>query len=189
MSADIQQDYPFDIGFAESSSMTFAELDLSRSQQPSEMLTSAPQQAMYFSPSAENKMEMEGDLDLHYPTCSPSPHALPQPAAPTSVQSPEVMSPSPPAFGAPVSFPRVPGSSNPSGLTGESDEDLGSESGDGEAAYPSDDADGDDDGDFMPNLTKKSRGRRVPTAPVIIVQGGGQKNMRIYRCTVDGCYN
>jgi uncharacterized Zn-finger protein len=40
----------------------------------------------------------------------------------------------------------------------------------------------------VPNLTKKSRGRRVPTTPVIIVQGGVQKNMRMYRCTVDGCY-
>ncbi|KAH9958968.1 hypothetical protein BC827DRAFT_1135501 [Russula dissimulans] len=40
----------------------------------------------------------------------------------------------------------------------------------------------------VPNLTKKSRGRRVPTGPVFIVQGGVQKNMRMYRCTVDGCY-
>ena len=40
----------------------------------------------------------------------------------------------------------------------------------------------------VPNLTKKSRGRRVPTAPVFMVQGGVQKNMRMYRCTVDGCY-
>jgi uncharacterized Zn-finger protein len=40
----------------------------------------------------------------------------------------------------------------------------------------------------VPNLTKKSRARRVPTAPVIIVQGGVQKNMRMYRCTVEGCY-
>lgn len=293
MSADIQQEYPFDLSFTTSSSMSFAELDLSQSaflnpgqlpwsesksefklesspasqpvfyadsgsyafyndsngnpaidtqlftsqpqphaqpQQPSEMLTSAPQQVVYFSPSAENEMEVEGDLDLHYPTCSPSPHALPQPAAaPTFVQPSEVMSPSPPAFGAPVPFPRVVESSSPPGLTGESDEDLGSESGDSEAAYPSDGPDGDDDGDFMPNrmmsrsrtrsrrtssvsvssgsgsvraprpcrlsapvpvpnLTKKSRGRRVPTAPVIIVQGGVQKNMRMYRCTVDGCY-
>ena len=36
----------------------------------------------------------------------------------------------------------------------------------------------------MPNLTKKPRRRRVSTAPVIIVQGGMQKNMRTYRCTV-----
>jgi hypothetical protein len=294
MSADIQQEYPFDLSFTTSSSMSFAELDLSQSaflnpgqlpwsesksefklesspasqpvfyadsgsyafyndsngnpaidtqlftsqpqphaqpqQQPSEMLTSAPQQVVYFSPSAENEMEIEGDLDLHYPNCSPSPHALPPPAvAPTFVQPSEIMSPSPPAFGAPVPFPRVLGSSSPPGLTGESDEDLGSESGDSEAAYPSDGAEGDDDGEFMPNgmmsrsrtrsrrtssvsvssgsgsaravrpcrlsapvpvpnLTKKSRGRRVPTAPVIIVQGGVQKNMRMYRCTVDGCY-
>jgi hypothetical protein len=191
-------------------------------QQPSEMLTSAPQQVVYFSPSAENEMEMDGELELHYPTSSPPPHALPPSAA--FVQPSEVMSPS--AF-APVPFPRVLGSSSPPGLTGESDEDLGSESGDSEAAEPSDG--GDDDGDFMPNrtmslsrtrsrrtssvsvssgsgsvraprpcrlnapvpvpnLTKKSRGRRVPTAPVFIVQGGVQKNMRMYRCTVDGCY-
>ena len=39
-----------------------------------------------------------------------------------------------------------------------------------------------------PNLTRKSRGRRVPTAPVFMVQRGVQKNMRMYRCTVDGCY-
>jgi len=39
----------------------------------------------------------------------------------------------------------------------------------------------------VPNLTKKSRGRRVPTAPVYMVQGGVQKNMRMYKCTVDGC--
>ncbi|KAI0294552.1 hypothetical protein BC826DRAFT_316560 [Russula brevipes] len=150
-------------------------------------------------------------------------HALPPSVAPAFVQPSEVMS-SPPAF-APVSFPRVLGSSSPPGLAGESDEDLGSESGESEAGDPSDGPDGDDDGDFMPtrssrsrirsrrtssvssgsgavrdprscrlsapvpvpNLTKKSRGRRVPTAPVIIVQGGVQKNMRMYRCTVDGC--
>ena len=195
--------------------------------QPSEMLTSAPQQVGYFSPSAENETEMEGDLDLHYPTSSRSPHALSQSAGSAFVQ-PEAVPPSPPAF---VPFPRVPGSSSPPGLsmTGESDEELGSESGESEAAEPSDGDDGDDDTDFMPsrtmsrsrtrsrrtssvsvssgsgsvraprpcrlsapvpvpNLTKKSRGRRVPTAPVIIVQGGVQKNMRMYRCTVDGCY-
>ena len=293
MSADIQQEYPFDLGLTPNSSMSFAEFDLSQSaflnpgqlpwseskpefklesspassqpvfyadsgsyafyndsnsnpaidtqlftsqpqthpqpQQPSEMLTSAPQHVVYFSPSAENEMEIEGDLDLHYPTSTPSPHAIPGAVAPTFVQPSEVMSPSPPAFGAPVPFPRLLGSSSPPGLTGESDEDLGSESGESEAADPSDGADGDDDGDFMPNhamshsrtrsrrtssvsvssgsgsvraprpcrlsapvpvpnLTKKSRGRRVPTAPVVIVQGGVQKNMRMYRCTVDGCY-
>ncbi len=292
MSADIQHEYPFDLGFGtSSSSISFAELELSQSaflnpgqlpwsdsksdfkvdptpasqqvfyadpgsyafyndsngnpaidtqlftsqpqphaqpQQPSEVLTSAPQQVVYFSPSAENEMEMEGDLDLQYPTSSPSPHTLP-PAAPTYVQPSKVMSPSPHTFGAPVPFPRILGSSSPPGLTGESDEDLGSESGESEAADPSDGAYGDDDGDFMPNrsmsrsrtrsrrassvsvsscsgsvraprtcrlsapvpvpnLTKKSRGRRVPTAPVYIVQGGVQKNMRMYRCTVDGCY-
>ena len=292
MSAEIQHQYPFDLGLTTSSSMSFAEFDLSQSaylnpgqlpwsdskselkiesspasqplfydegsysfyndnanpaidsqlftsqpqphapqpQHSSEMLTSAPQQVVYFSPSAENEMEMDGDLDL-YPTSSPSPHALPPTAAaPTFVHPSEVMSPSPPAF-APVPFPRVPGSSSPPGLMGDSDEDLGSESGDSEVAYRSDGLDGDDDydGDFMlnramsrsrtrsrrtssvsvssgsgsaraprpcrlsapvpvPNLTKKSRGRRVPTAPMIIVQGGVQKNMRMYRCTVEGCY-
>jgi hypothetical protein len=281
MSSDIQHEYPFDLGFATSSSMSFADLELSQSAflnpgqlpwsdsksdfkvesspvpqsvfyaetgnyafyndsngpaidsqlfasqpqphaQPPEMLTSAPQQVVYFSPSAENEMEME-DFELRYPGASPP---LPPSAVPTFVQPSEVMSPSP-AFGAPVPFPRVPGSSSPPGLTGESDEDLGSESGESEAAEPSDI--GDDDGDFMPNrtmshsrtrsrrtssvsvssgsgsvrgarpcrlsapvpvpnLTKKSRGRRVPTAPVFMVQGGVQKNMRMYRCTVDGCY-
>ena len=282
MSADIQHEYPFELGFAAGSSMSFADLELSQSAflnpgqlpwsdsksdfkvesppvpqsvfyadpgsyafyndsngspaidtqlfasqpqshtQPSEMMTSAPQQVVYFDPSAENEMEMDGDLELRYPGSSPS---LPPSGVPTFVQPSEVMSPSPPAFGAPVPFPRVPGSSSPPGLTGESDEDLGSESGESEAAEPSDG--GDDDGDFMPhrnlsrtrsrrtssvsvssgsgsaraprpcrlsapvpvpNLTKKSRGRRVPTAPVFMVQGGVQKNMRMYRCTVDGCY-
>jgi hypothetical protein len=193
---------------------------------PSEMLAGAAQQVVYFSPAAENEMEMEGEL--RYPTSSPPPpHALPPSVAPAFVQPSEVMSRSPPAF-APVPFPRVLGSSSPPGLTGESDEDFGSESGESEAGDPSDGPDGDDDGDFMPtrssrsrtrsrrtssvsvssgsgsvraprpcrlsapvpvpNLTKKSRGRRVPTAPVIVVQGGVQKNMRMYRCTVDGCY-
>jgi hypothetical protein len=254
MSADVQEEYPFDLSFTTSSSMSFAELDLSQSaflnpglgQLPwsesksngnpaidSQLFTSQPQPHAQPQqrPSAENEIEMEGDIDLHYPNCSPSPHvsALPRPAAtPIFVQPSEVRSPSPPAFGVPVPFPRVPGSSSPPGLTGESDEDLGCESGDCEDAYPSDGAVSDDDGEFMPsrmmsrsrtrsrrtssvsvsggggsvhaprpcrlsapvpvpNLTK-SRGRRVPTAPVIIVQGGVQKNMRMYRCTVDGCY-
>ncbi|OCH89744.1 hypothetical protein OBBRIDRAFT_732098, partial [Obba rivulosa] len=39
----------------------------------------------------------------------------------------------------------------------------------------------------VPNLTKKSRGRRVPTAPVIVTQGGVQKNTRMYMCKVAGC--
>ena len=290
MSADIQHEYPFDIGFATGSSMSFADLDLSQSAflnpgqlpwsdsksdfkvesppvpqsvfyadpgsyafyndsngspaavdaqlfasqppppppPPSEMLAGAPQQVVYFSPAAETEMEVERDLDLQYPASSPPPHGLPLSSAPAFVQPSEVMSPSPSAYGAPVPFPRILGSSSPPGLTGESDEDLGSESGESEAADPSDGADGDDDGDFMPhgtlrsrtrsrrtssvslssgsssvrasrpcrltapvpvpNLTKKSRGRRVPTAPVFIVQGGVQKNMRMYRCTVDGCY-
>jgi hypothetical protein len=129
-----------------------------------------------------------------------------------------------------VPYTRAPGSSSPPGLTGESEEDLWSDSGESEVADLSDGADGDDDTDFVqsrtavsrslsrsrraggvgggnstatarasgdsrlgapvpvPNLTKKSRGRRVPTAPVFIMQGGVQKNVRMYRCTVDGCY-
>jgi hypothetical protein len=293
MSADIQHEYPFDIGFATGSAMSFADLDLSQTaflnpgqlpwpetksdfklesppttqpvfyadpgsypfyndsngspavepqlfppqsepqprpqpRPPSEILASTPQQVVYFSPAAETEMEMEGDMDLHYPTSSPPPHPLSTSGAPAFVHPSDVMSSSPPAFAATVPFPRVQGSSSPPGLTGESDEDIGSESGESEAAYPSDGADGDDDGDFMPhrtsglhtrsrrtssvslssgsgsvraprpcrlsapvpvpNLTKKSRGRRVPTAPVFMVQGGVQKNMRMYRCNVEGCY-
>jgi hypothetical protein len=287
MAADIQHEYPFDIGFTTNPSMSFSDFDLTQSaflnpgqlpwsdsktdfkvesspaphqvfyadtagsyafyndsnsaavdaqqlfasqpqqpQPPSEILTTAPQQVVYFSPAAEHEMEMDGDLELQYPTSSPPPHGLaPSAAAAAFVQPSDVMPPSPPAFGAHVPFPRVQGSSSPPGLT---DEDFGSESGESEAAYHSDGLDGDDDGDFMPNhgsrshtrsrrtssvsvssgsgsvrplrpcrlsapvpipnLTKKSRGRRVPTAPVFMVQGGVQKNMRMYRCTVDGCY-
>ncbi|THH30233.1 hypothetical protein EUX98_g3947 [Antrodiella citrinella] len=39
----------------------------------------------------------------------------------------------------------------------------------------------------VPNLTKKSRGRRVPTAPVVISQNGITKNTRTYMCRVNGC--
>ena len=165
---------------------------------------------------------------MHHPTSLPRPHALPPSAAPKFVQPPEATSP---AFGAPVPYTRAPGSSSPPGLTGESEEDLWSDSGESEVADLSDGADGDYDTDFVqsrtavsrsrsrsrragvsvgggngtatarasgdsrlgapvpvPNLTKKSRGRRVPTAPVFIMQGGVQKNVRMYRCTVDGCY-
>jgi hypothetical protein len=285
MSADIQHDYPFDIGFATGPTMTFSDLDLSQSaflnpgqlpwsdskpefkiesspaphpvfyadtagsyafyndsscapvdaqqlfasqpqpQPPSEMLSTAPQHVVYFSPAAESEMDMEGDLDLQYHT-SPPPHGLhPSAVAPAFVHPSDVMSQSPPAFGAHVPFPRVQGSSSPPGLT---DEDFGSESGESETADHSDGPDGDDDGDFLPNrtsrsrtrsrrtssvsvssgsgsvrplrpcrliapvpvpnLTKKSRGRRVPTAPVFMVQGGVQKNMRMYKCTVEGCF-
>ena len=196
-------------------------------QQPSEMFSSALRQAVCLSPSAKNEKEMEGDLDLHYPTSSLSPHSLPPAAAaPTFVHPSEDMSPS--AFSAPISLPHVPRSSSPPAftcLTWESDEDPGSESGESEVTDPWDGADGNDDGDFIasrmmslsltqprctssndsgsvsaprpcrlsapvpvPNLTKKSRGRRVPTAPVFIGQGGAQKNMRMYRCTVEGCH-
>jgi hypothetical protein len=290
MAADIQHEYPFDIGFATGSTTSFSDLDLSQSaflnpgqlpwpetksdfklesppapqpvfyaspgsypfyndsngspaiepqlfapqsqpqsqQAPSEILASTPQQVVYFSQAAETEMDIEGDLDLQYPTSSPPHHHLSTSTAPAFVHPSDVMPPSPPTLTASIPFPRVLGSSSPPGLTGESDEDIGSESGDSEAAYPSDGADGDDDADFMPNrtpsshtrsrrtssvsvssgsgsaraarpcrlsapvpvpnLTKKSRGRRVPTAPVFIVQGGVQKNMRMYRCSVEGCY-
>ncbi|EJD54520.1 hypothetical protein AURDEDRAFT_52282 [Auricularia subglabra TFB-10046 SS5] len=38
----------------------------------------------------------------------------------------------------------------------------------------------------VPHLTKKSRGRRVPTTP-FVVQNGVSKNVRMYTCTVDDC--
>lgn len=38
----------------------------------------------------------------------------------------------------------------------------------------------------IPNLTKKSRGRRVPTTPYVI-QGGVPKNMRTFVCEANGC--
>ena len=156
------------------------------------MLPSAPQQGVYFSP-AENKMEMEGDLDLHYPTYSPSPHALPPAAAaPTYVHPSQVMSRFPAAIGAPVPYPRVPGSSNPSGLTGESDEDMESET-----TYPSDGPDGDGDGDFIlnqmmsrmgvaappavANITPNSHGRSVPSAHQTTTHRDVQKNKGMYR--------
>jgi len=284
MSADLQHEYPFDIGFATGTSMNFADLDLSQSaylnpgqlpwsesksdlklesspvphqvfyadtagsyafyndsngntavdaqhlfpshpQPPSEMLLTAPQQVVCFNAAAETEMEMERDLE-RYPGSSPPPHGLPV-SAPAFVHPSDIMSQSPPAFGAHVPFPRLQGSSSPPGLTGESDEDLGSDSGESDTAEPSDGPDGDDDGDFLPhrtshsrtrsrrtssvslsssngsvrpirpcrlsapvpvpNLTKKSRGRRVPTTPVFMVQGGVQKNMRMYKCAVDGC--
>ncbi|GJE97800.1 hypothetical protein PsYK624_140210 [Phanerochaete sordida] len=42
----------------------------------------------------------------------------------------------------------------------------------------------------VPNLTKKSRGRRVPTSPVLLSTNGVEKdaqNVRGYRCKVPGC--
>ncbi|KAH9983759.1 hypothetical protein BJV77DRAFT_1072619 [Russula vinacea] len=126
--------------------------------QPSEMLTSAPQQVVYF---AENEMDMEGDLDLHYPTSSPSPHALSQSAGPH-------LSSHPRSCRLPSAFQREREQwqrqcARPETLSSEC------------ACARSE-----------PH--QEVRGRRVPTAPVIIVQGGVQKNMRMYRCTVDGCY-
>lgn len=220
MSADIQNEYPFDISFT-SSGVGFAELDLS--------------QTAFLDPGQLPWTEAKTDFKVESPPV-PQPVFYADPGnyllagssgPPVFVQPSEVMLPSPPSF-APDPFPRVLGSSSPPGLTGESDEDMVSESGESEAADPSDAAEGDDDGDFMPsrmsfprtrsrrtssvsvssasdsvraarssrlgapvpvpNLTKKSRGRRVPTAPVFMVQGGVQKNMRMYRCTVDGCY-
>ncbi|KDQ15578.1 hypothetical protein BOTBODRAFT_74918, partial [Botryobasidium botryosum FD-172 SS1] len=38
----------------------------------------------------------------------------------------------------------------------------------------------------IPNLTKKSRGRRVPTTPYVI-QSGVPKNMRTFVCEANGC--
>lgn len=38
----------------------------------------------------------------------------------------------------------------------------------------------------VPHLTKKSRGRRVPTTP-FVVQNGVSKNVRLHTCTVEGC--
>jgi uncharacterized Zn-finger protein len=258
MTADIQNEYPFDVTY----STSFAELDLSQTaflnpgQLPwSEAKTDfkvesppVPQPVFYADPgnytfyndstagtaldaqlfSAQSQSHQSPEMQLQYPSSPPAPHSLGGSSVPqVFVQPSEVMPPSPPTF-APVPFPRVLGSSSPPGLTGESDEDMISESGDSEAANLSDAAEGDDDGDFIPsrmslprtrsrrtssvsvssssgsvrasrsgrmgapvpvpNLTKKSRGRRVPTAPVFIVQGGVQKNMRMYRCTVDGCY-
>ena len=285
MSADIQHEYPFDISFASSSGVSFAELDLSQAaflnpgqlpwsefkvesppvpqpvfyadpgsyafyndstagatldaqlfaaqpqSHPTSEMLGAPQQVVYLSPAAESEMDMEGDADLkqqelQYPSSPPAPHSLGGSSiTPTFVQPSEVMLPSPTLASLP--FPRVPGSSSPPGLTGDSDEDMVSDSGESEAADPSDAVECDDDGDFIPshmslmrtrsrrtssvsvssgsgsvraartnrlgapvpvpNLTKKSRGRRVPTAPVFMVQGGVQKNMRMYKCSVEGC--
>ncbi|EKM61782.1 uncharacterized protein PHACADRAFT_169221 [Phanerochaete carnosa HHB-10118-sp] len=39
----------------------------------------------------------------------------------------------------------------------------------------------------VPNLTKKSRGRRVPTSAVLVSQNGVEKNIRGYKCKVPGC--
>ncbi|KZV93727.1 hypothetical protein EXIGLDRAFT_612657 [Exidia glandulosa HHB12029] len=38
----------------------------------------------------------------------------------------------------------------------------------------------------IPNLTKKSRGRHVPTTPFVL-QNGISKNIRLHTCTVEGC--
>ncbi|KAI0082145.1 hypothetical protein K474DRAFT_1586417 [Panus rudis PR-1116 ss-1] len=39
----------------------------------------------------------------------------------------------------------------------------------------------------VPHLTKKSRGRRVPTEPVLVSQNGIVKKTRTYTCQVEGC--
>ncbi|CAE6334816.1 unnamed protein product [Rhizoctonia solani] len=39
----------------------------------------------------------------------------------------------------------------------------------------------------IPNLTKKSRGRRVPTKLVVLPSPGVGKSVRTFTCTVDGC--
>ncbi|KZT01694.1 uncharacterized protein LAESUDRAFT_663529 [Laetiporus sulphureus 93-53] len=38
----------------------------------------------------------------------------------------------------------------------------------------------------VPNLTKKSRGRRVPTSPVVVSKNGVQQRVRDYKCDVCG---
>ena len=187
--------------------------------QPAEMLLTPPQQPVYFNPAAEIETEMDSDLGLRYPRSSRPPHGLPA-STRAFVHPSGVKSPSPPAFGAHAPLPRVRGLLSPPGLTGEPDEDPGSESGESNTAELSDGPDGDDDGDFLPNrasrsrtrsrrtssgsagptqpchlsapvpvpnLTKKSRGRHVPTTPVFMVQGGVPKNERMYKCMVDGC--
>jgi hypothetical protein len=63
----------------------------------------------------------------------------------------------------------------------ESDEDLGSESGDSEAADPSD-GDRDDDGDFMPNrMMSRSRTRLQRTSSVSVSSGSGSGRVRASR--------
>jgi hypothetical protein len=251
MSADIQHDYPFDITFASDSAVNFAELDMSQAAflDPGQLpwsetdfkvvpwsetdfkveSPSVPQPVFYADPGSYSFYNdstagpaLNAQLFSAQPQSHPTSEMLSPSVTPVFVQPSEVMPPSPPNFAALVPFPRGPGSSSPPGLTGESDEDIVSESGESEAA------EGDDDEYFqpsrmspphtrsrrtssvsvssgsgsvraarssrlgapvpVPNLTKKSRGRRVPTAPVFIVQGGVQKNMRMYRCTVEGCY-
>ena len=59
----------------------------------------------------------------------PEAHFIPYSHGPS-----EVMSSSPPGFGAPVPLPHGPGSSSPLGLTGELDEDPRSESGESKYA-------------------------------------------------------
>ncbi|EPS94754.1 hypothetical protein FOMPIDRAFT_1133812 [Fomitopsis schrenkii] len=39
----------------------------------------------------------------------------------------------------------------------------------------------------VPNLTKKSRGRRVPTAASVLIEDQAEKARRTYMCDVDGC--
>ncbi|KZT73427.1 hypothetical protein DAEQUDRAFT_662739 [Daedalea quercina L-15889] len=39
----------------------------------------------------------------------------------------------------------------------------------------------------VPNLTKKSRGRRVPTADSVLDEDQAEKARRTYMCEVDGC--
>jgi len=125
------------------------------------MLSTAPQQA-------KPEMEMEGDLDLRCPCPSPPPHGL-LASTPAFVHTSGVMSPSPPAFGAHVPYPRLQGSSSPPRLMGESDEDLGSESGEGDTAELSDSP----DGDFLPNRTSRSRTRSRRTSSVGVSSGSG----------------
>jgi len=90
-------------------------------------------------------------------------------SAPAFVHTSGVMSPSPPAFGAHVPYPRLQGSSSPPRLMGESDEDLGSESGEGDTAELSDGP----DSDFLPNRTSRSRTRSRRTSSVGVSSSSG----------------
>jgi len=160
--ADTAVSYAFDNDSSGNTAVGAQQLFASQPQRqpPSEMLSPAPQQA-------KPEMEMEGDLKLRCPCPSP-PHGL-LASAPAFVHTSGVMSPSPPAFGAHVPYPRLQGSSSPTGLMGESDEDLGSESGEGDTAELSDSP----DGDFLPNRTSRSRTRSRRTSSVGVSSSSG----------------
>ena len=182
----LPHEYPFDISFATSPSMNFADLDLSQSpflnpgqlpwsesksdtqqlfvtqpqpQPPSEVLSIAPQQVVYFTPESDEDSGSEsGESDTAEPSDGPDGDDdgdfLPNRSSRSRTRSRRTSS---------VSVSSSSGSVRPTRPCRLS------------APVP------------VPNLTKKSRGRRVPTTPVFTVQGGVQKIMRMYRCMVDGC--